>query len=193
LKSIPEPSREYTCKQSVSRSSSDYLSKATFSNEFLSRRRLSIRNGTGEYKCLRSVGDGSKGCRLHQAARGRVAGEVPWMQAVTDETNLPIAMAQARGTGATAIKVYADVSAPLLSAITVEAHRQHMLVWAHAAVFPARPIEVADAGVDAMSHACMLGYEVSDPISPAAMHPLYQWRRKSWSCRMRSSTRCYRI
>jgi imidazolonepropionase-like amidohydrolase len=93
------------------------------------------------------------------------------MQAVTDETNLPLAMAQARGTGATAIKVYADVSAPLLSAITAEAHRQHMLVWAHAAVFPARPSDVADAGVDVMSHACMLGYEVSDPIPQAAMHP----------------------
>jgi imidazolonepropionase-like amidohydrolase len=109
--------------------------------------------------------------RTHQAARGRVAGEVPWMQAVTVETNMPLAIAQARGTGATAIKVYADVSAPVLSEITAEAHRQHMLVWAHATVFPARPSEVADAGVDVMSHACMLGYEVSDPIPPAAMHP----------------------
>ena len=109
--------------------------------------------------------------RTHQAARGRVAGEVPWMQAITAETNMPLAIAQARGTGATGIKVYADVSAPLLSAITTEAHRQNMLVWAHAAVFPARPSEVADAGVDVMSHACMLGYEVSDPIPPAAMHP----------------------
>jgi imidazolonepropionase-like amidohydrolase len=109
--------------------------------------------------------------RTHQAARGRVAGEVPWMQAITTETNIPLAIAQAHGTGATGIKVYADVSAPLLSAITIEAHRQNMLVWAHAAVFPARPSEVADAGVDVMSHACMLGYEVSDPIPPAAMHP----------------------
>ena len=109
--------------------------------------------------------------RTRQAARGRVAGEVPWMQAVTTETNMPLAIAQAHGTGATGIKVYADISAPLLSAITTEAHRQNMLVWAHAAVFPARPSEVADAGVDVMSHACMLGYEVSDPIPPAAMHP----------------------
>jgi imidazolonepropionase-like amidohydrolase len=109
--------------------------------------------------------------RTHHAARGRVAGEVPWMQAVTPQTNIPLAIAQAHGTGATAIKVYADVSAPLLGAITAEAHRQGMLVWAHAAVFPARPSEVADAGVDVMSHACMLGYEVSDPIPAAATHP----------------------
>jgi imidazolonepropionase-like amidohydrolase len=109
--------------------------------------------------------------RTHQAARGRVAGEVPWMQAVTGETDIPLAIAQAHGTGATAIKIYADVSAPLLDTITAEAHRQGMLVWAHAAVFPARPSEVANAGVDVMSHACMLGYEVSDPIPPKAMHP----------------------
>jgi imidazolonepropionase-like amidohydrolase len=109
--------------------------------------------------------------RTHQAARGRVAGEVPWMQAVTSETNIPIAIAQAHGTGATGIKVYADVSAPLLNAITAEAHRQNMLVWAHAAVFPARPSEVANAGVDVMSHACMLGYELSDPFPQAAAHP----------------------
>jgi imidazolonepropionase-like amidohydrolase len=109
--------------------------------------------------------------RTHQAARGRVAGEVPWMQAVAPQTNVPLAIAQAHGTGATGIKVYADVSAPLLETITAEAHRQGMLVWAHAALFPARPSEVANAGVDVMSHACMLGYEVSDPIPPAAMHP----------------------
>jgi imidazolonepropionase-like amidohydrolase len=109
--------------------------------------------------------------RTHNAARGRIAGEAPWMQAITDETNLPLAIAAARGTGATAIKIYADLSAPLLNAITAEAHRQGMLVWAHAAVFPARPSEVADAGVDVMSHACMLGYEVSDPVPTAAVHP----------------------
>lgn len=109
--------------------------------------------------------------RTHLAARGRVAGEVPWMQAITSATNLPVAVAQARGTGATGIKIYADVSAPLLNAVTAEAHRQNMLVWAHAAVFPARPSEVADAGVDVMSHACMLGYEVSDPIPQEAKHP----------------------
>jgi imidazolonepropionase-like amidohydrolase len=109
--------------------------------------------------------------RTHQAARGRLAGEVPWMQAVTPQTNMPLAIALARGTGATAVKVYADVAAPLLDLIVAEAHRQGMLVWAHAAVFPARPSDVADAGVDVMSHACMLGYEVSDPIPPAATHP----------------------
>jgi imidazolonepropionase-like amidohydrolase len=109
--------------------------------------------------------------RTHQAAHGRVAGEVPWMQAVTPETDMPLAIAQASGTGATAIKIYADLSAPLVRKITAEAHRQHMLVWAHAAVFPARPSEVAAGGVDVMSHACMLGYEVSDPYPQTLLFP----------------------
>lgn len=101
--------------------------------------------------------------RTHDSSRGQVAGQVPWMQAITSRTNLKLAVAQARGTGATAIKIYADLSAPLLREITIEAHRQHMLVWAHAAVFPAIPSEVVNAGVDVISHACLLGYEISEP------------------------------
>jgi imidazolonepropionase-like amidohydrolase len=101
--------------------------------------------------------------RTHDAARGRVAGEVPWMQAITPQTNLETAVAAARGTGASAIKLYADLPAALVKSITEEAHRQHLQVWAHAEVFPARPSEVVDAGVDVISHACLLGYEVSNP------------------------------
>jgi imidazolonepropionase-like amidohydrolase len=101
--------------------------------------------------------------RTHSAARGRVAGQVSWMEAITAETNLPLAIAEARGTGATAVKIYADLSAPLVKNIAAEAHRQHLLVWSHAEVFPARPSDMVDAGVDVMSHACLLGYELSDP------------------------------
>jgi imidazolonepropionase-like amidohydrolase len=101
--------------------------------------------------------------RTHDAARGRVAGQVPWMQAITAETNLPFAMAEAIGTGATAVKIYGDLSGSLVKSITVEAHHQHLLVWSHAAVFPALPSDIADAGVDVMSHACLLGYQLSDP------------------------------
>ena len=85
------------------------------------------------------------------------------MQAVTAETNLPMAVAEARGTGATALKLYADLSAELVKSITAEAHRQHLLVWAHAAVFPALPSDVVDAGVDVISHACLLGYQITSP------------------------------
>jgi imidazolonepropionase-like amidohydrolase len=99
--------------------------------------------------------------RTHDSARGAVAGEVPWMRAITPQTDLPQVVAEARGTGATALKLYADLSASQVAAITQEAHRQHLLVWAHAAVFPAMPAEVVAAGVDVVSHACLLGYQAT--------------------------------
>ena len=101
--------------------------------------------------------------RTHDAARGRVAGQVPWMQAITPQTNLQIAVAEAKGTGATALKLYGDLSAELVRSITEEAHRQHLLVWAHATVFPAQPNDVVNAGVDVVSHACLLGYQLNRP------------------------------
>lgn len=102
--------------------------------------------------------------RTHDAARGIEPGTAPWMRAITRETRLPLVIAEARGTGATAIKIYADLPPTLVSAITAEAHRQHMLVWAHAAVFPAGPMDVARAGVDVMSHADFLAYQLSEHI-----------------------------
>jgi imidazolonepropionase-like amidohydrolase len=96
-------------------------------------------------------------------------GAASWMRAISPQTDLPLAIAEAKGTGATAIKIYADLPAPLVRAVTAEAHRQHLLVWAHAAVFPAGPRDVVDAGVDAVSHVCMLGYQASARM-PRAYH-----------------------
>ena len=107
--------------------------------------------------------------RTAEAARGETPGQTPWMRAVTEQTNLPIAIAEAHGTGATAIKIYADLPARFVQGITAEAHRQHMLVWAHAAVFPANPHEVIDAGADVVSHVCMLAYQASAQM-PRAYH-----------------------
>ena len=62
--------------------------------------------------------------RTHAASRGLVAGQVPWMRAVTDTTDLRQAVAEARGTGAAAIKLYAALDGTLARRITAEAHRQ---------------------------------------------------------------------
>lgn len=88
-------------------------------------------------------------------------GHTPWMQSIDERTNLRRAVTLARGTSATAIKIYANLDARLVSRITAEAHRQGMLVWAHTAVYPARPGQVATAGPDAMSHACSLAHEAA--------------------------------
>jgi imidazolonepropionase-like amidohydrolase len=99
--------------------------------------------------------------RVVQSSVGAVPGNAPWMQAVTDRTDLPLAVAMAKGTFATGIKLYADLSGPLARRIVHEAHRQHMVVWAHSTLYPAKPSEVVDAEVDVLSHACMMIHQAS--------------------------------
>ncbi|MEW5687184.1 MAG: amidohydrolase family protein [Pseudomonadota bacterium] len=88
-------------------------------------------------------------------------GKVPWMQAIDAATNLPEAVTLARGTSATAIKIYANLDGETVRRITEEAHRQGLKVWAHTAVYPASPSQVAAARPDVMSHACSLAHEAA--------------------------------
>jgi imidazolonepropionase-like amidohydrolase len=105
--------------------------------------------------------------RVSAAGTGWPAGTAPWLQAIDDKTDIHDAVTLARGTGATAIKIYADLPAHLIDAITAEAHRQHLLVWAHSSVFPTRPADVIAAGVDAVSHVCYLAYQ-AEPVMLAS-------------------------
>lgn len=105
--------------------------------------------------------------RVLAVTLGVTPGKAPWMQAIDDATDLRTAVTLARGTSATAIKIYADLPPRLVRAITAEAHRQRILVWAHSAVFPTRPAEVIAAGADTISHVCYLAYQV-EPVMLAA-------------------------
>jgi imidazolonepropionase-like amidohydrolase len=100
--------------------------------------------------------------RTWQVCQGTRPGDVPWMQAIVPDTDLPLAVARARGTGAIAIKIYADLPAATVAAITAEAHRQGLDVWAHATVFPAGPMDAVAAGVDVLSHATLLAFAGED-------------------------------
>lgn len=108
--------------------------------------------------------------RVAAASRGFAPGTAPWMQAVTATTDLPLAVARARGTGATAIKIYANLPPDLVTAIAAEARRQGLAVWIHGAVFPTTPDEGLGARPDTVSHTCYLAYEV------AGVPPSYQAR-----------------
>ena len=112
--------------------------------------------------------------RTAAAAMGETPGHVPWMQAIDDRTNLRLAVAMARGTNASAIKIYANLPARLVRNITREAHRRGIRVWAHTMVYPATPAEVAAAGVDVMSHACSLAHQGQSvrPQSYASRTPI---------------------
>jgi len=98
--------------------------------------------------------------RTHMSARGKVAGEVPWMKGITTTTNIELAVAEAKGTGATAIKIYGALDKVLAAKITKEAHKQNMMIWCHATLFPASPSDMVAVGVDAMSHGTLLIWEV---------------------------------
>lgn len=97
--------------------------------------------------------------RTHAISEGAVPGQVPWAQAIDRSTDMPLAVARAKGTYATAVKIYANLPGDLVAKITREAHRQGLRVWAHGMVFPATPSEVVDAGVDTVSHTCYLAYQ----------------------------------
>lgn len=105
--------------------------------------------------------------RVAAASRGWKPGTAPWMQAISDSTDLKEAMTLVRGTGATAIKIYADLPPHLVKALTAEAHAQGLMVWAHSAVFPTRPADGIAAGVDSVSHICYLAYQVEPGIHPS--------------------------
>lgn len=105
--------------------------------------------------------------RVVAVSRGFTPGTAPWMQAIDKKTDLRTAVTLARGTSASAIKIYANLPAERVAAITAEAHRQKLMIWAHSAVFPARPAEVIAAGVDSVSHVCYLGYEAQPDMLAA--------------------------
>lgn len=104
--------------------------------------------------------------RAKASAHGGTPGGQPWQRAITPSTDLVSAIREAKATGATGIKMYADLNADLATALTREAHKQGMQVWAHATLYPARPSELARAGVQGLSHTMLLAWDV-DPDMPA--------------------------
>jgi imidazolonepropionase-like amidohydrolase len=107
--------------------------------------------------------------RLDDLARGGIPGKVPWIQSISAGTELPLAVARIAGTGARGVKIYGNLDGAAVARIAAEARRQGLAVWAHAAVFPATPMEVIDAGADSVSHVCMLAYHTL-AVPPVSYH-----------------------
>ncbi len=101
--------------------------------------------------------------RTQAISAGWRPGETPWAQSIDARTNLPLVIARARGTGATALKIYANLPPGMVRRLAAEAHRQGMRVWAHGMVFPTPPAQVIAAGPDVISHTCYLAYQLSNP------------------------------
>ena len=101
--------------------------------------------------------------RLRNATVGHAEGQAPYMIALTPETDIVRAVAMAKGTGATGIKLYAALDDALIAAVIAEAHQQGLLVWGHSAIFPAKPTEIVEAGVDGVSHAPYVIWDAAPP------------------------------
>ncbi|HEU0224652.1 MAG TPA: amidohydrolase family protein [Steroidobacteraceae bacterium] len=100
--------------------------------------------------------------RVARASQGIAPGSAPWQQEITSTTDLQAAVRRAAGTGAGGIKFYIGVEAALIRAVTREAHASGLRSWAHATVFPDRPLAVVEAGVDVVSHLCGLAWEAAE-------------------------------
>jgi len=102
--------------------------------------------------------------RVLASSVGRAPGAAPWTRAVTDSTNMVQAVAEARGAGATAVKMYAALDSATAARVAAEAKRQGLGVWAHLALFPARPSQVVAAGVEVVSHALLVAWAASPTL-----------------------------
>lgn len=102
--------------------------------------------------------------RAQEASAGERLGFAPWMQAIGPDTDIRLAVAEAKGTGATALKLYANLPPNLVRQITAEAHRQGLRVWTHATIFPTTPTEAVDAGVDTISHSPYLVWAAAPKV-----------------------------
>ncbi|MEO5891174.1 MAG: amidohydrolase family protein [Ferruginibacter sp.] len=103
-----------------------------------------------------------------------VVGKMPYMLSVTDSTNMVLAVAEAKGTGAVGIKLYAYLSVTLVNKIMEEARRQKMLVWSHAWLNGTRPSDLVKANLGSISHAPLMIREKMDSIPTS-------WRNKPHS------------
>lgn len=104
--------------------------------------------------------------RVPEAARGLALGAAPWMRAVDETTDLRMAIAEAKGTGATGLKLYANLPPSLVKSIVAEAHRQGLLVWTHSTIFPAKPSDAVAAGADSISHTSYMAWEAAPHVPP---------------------------
>jgi imidazolonepropionase-like amidohydrolase/ketosteroid isomerase-like protein len=115
--------------------------------------------------------------RADDISHGRPRGEPPWARAITPETDLVKAVNEAKATGATGIKIYADLTPEIVARLTAEAHKQGLKVWSHSAVYPGKPSDAVSAGVDALSHSHQVIAEAMDKVPQhyAASHLLLDY------------------
>ena len=100
--------------------------------------------------------------RTQVSSKGFSSGQAPWMRAVSQNTNIDLAVAQAMGSGASGIKLYADLTPPLVAGVLNSAQKLGFPVWGHAAVIPAMPNDLVAHGINSVSHAPLLAWVAAE-------------------------------
>jgi imidazolonepropionase-like amidohydrolase len=96
-------------------------------------------------------------------------GTQPWLAAIDDPGRAAGIADAAAAFGVDGLKLYADMDAEVVEALSAEARERGLAVWSHATIFPAKPDAVVAAGVQAVSHAEMLFF-AADASVPARYH-----------------------
>ncbi|WP_417319223.1 amidohydrolase family protein [Emcibacter sp.] len=90
--------------------------------------------------------------RVLEASIGYAPGEAPGLRAIDQETDAGKAMADLKTTGASAAKLYGNLDRDTVLRLGKAAHKAGVRIWAHPATFPARPMDLIEAGADVLSH-----------------------------------------
>lgn len=113
--------------------------------------------------------------RSRRSALGVEPGTAPWSRVVTPESSWTQVVAEAKGTGATGLKLYSALEPRLLPEIISEAHRQGLKVWSHATIFPSKPSDAVAAGVDVISHGSGLYPEARSDVPSSFTESITEW------------------
>ncbi|GAB2882636.1 amidohydrolase family protein [Microbulbifer echini] len=109
--------------------------------------------------------------RTIASAKGRKPGHTAWMRAVGENADMDSIMLQAKGAGATGIKIYADVEAESLPLLASAAKKHGLKAWSHAYIGPSKPLQTVNAGVETISHASDIPAQLVDNFK--------EWRREN--------------
>ncbi len=106
--------------------------------------------------------------RTQSSSLGLKSGDVPWLYAVTEKSDLAAVIAQARGTGATGLKIYANLPGELVRNLISAARQRGFPVWTHQQVYPATPYD--SLGATSVSHVCMVARYIREPDKQSYGH-----------------------
>lgn len=96
----------------------------------------------------------------------------PWEQRLMPGDDLDKAMNEAKACGATGVKLYHSFDKDFLDKVTSAAKRHGLKVWGHTMLYPAKPIEVVNGGMEVLSHVSMLETMRTDSLFYRRSTPL---------------------